>query len=368
MEVRVRRRAGRSTLTVKRGQGLVRHEEEIAIGRERFDRLWPLTAGRLIEKARHLLPVDGATLELDVYGGDLAGLMVAEVEFDSVEASEAFVPPPWLGEEVTGDERYANRTLAVDGWPDGRPRYRLEETEPVATSLRRVVRAQLDKAIGGLTAAEGDALGEAVHGARKSLKRTRSALRLARDVLGDDVYQAENAALGDASRRLSGARDSEVMVETLDALVERYADDVGSRDFKALRAALRKEHVAAQAKLSRDTTTNSVVGELRAARSRTASWPVDDVELADLGAGFARAYRRGRKALRRAGQEPGDEALHDLRKRVKDLWYMAELLRPAAPKRAKKARDAPPATSPTSSARTTTSPCCRRPPSVTAGD
>ena len=224
----------------------------------------------------------------------------------------------------------------VDGWPDGRPRYRLEQTEGVPTSLRRVVCAQLDKAIGGLTAAEGDALGEAVHGARKSLKRTRSALRLARDVLGDDVYQAENAALGDASRRLSGARDSEVMMETLDALVERYADDVGSRDFKALRAALRKEHVTAQAKLSRDTTTNRVVGELRAARSRTASWPVDDVELAGLGAGFGRAYRRGRKALRRAGQEPGDEALHDLRKRVKDLWYMAELLRPAAPKRAKK--------------------------------
>jgi adenylate cyclase len=337
VEVRIRRRDGRATLTVKQGSGLVRGEEEVEIGRRRFDRLWPVTEGRRIVKARHVLPVDGVRLEVDVYGGDLSGLVVAEVEFESVEASEAFVPPEWLGREVTGDDRYANRTLAVEGWPDGPPPYRLDgDGDGVAASVRAVVRGRLDKATGGLAAAEGDALAEAVHSARKSLKRVRSCLRLVRDALGDETYRAENAAFRDASRRLSGARDSEVMLGTLDALGERYGDEISAGDFGALRAALDKERTAAHAKLSGEATTGEVLGDLRAARARIASWPLDEVELAELGPGLRRAYRRGRKAQRAAEAEHGDEALHELRKRVKDLWYMSELVRPAAPKRAKK--------------------------------
>ena len=52
-----------------------------------------------------------------VYKGQLAGLIVAEVEFDSVEASEAFDAPGWLGREVTDDPAYTNRVLAERGRP-----------------------------------------------------------------------------------------------------------------------------------------------------------------------------------------------------------------------------------------------------------
>src|SRR5215212_3962106 len=95
VEVRVRRAGGRATMTVKRGGGLVRFEEEMPIGRERFERLWELTEGRRVEKVRHLLDHDGLTIELDVYGGDLAGLVVAEIEFASVIESVVFAPPDW---------------------------------------------------------------------------------------------------------------------------------------------------------------------------------------------------------------------------------------------------------------------------------
>jgi adenylate cyclase len=54
-------------------------------------------------------------VEVDVYAGDLDGLVSAEVEFASEEAAAAFAPPAWLGREVTGDPRYANRALAVSG-------------------------------------------------------------------------------------------------------------------------------------------------------------------------------------------------------------------------------------------------------------
>jgi CYTH domain-containing protein len=118
VEVRIRRRAGRSTLTVKSGPAHVRVEEELDIDDRRFEALWALTEGRRIAKVRHLVPlVDAVTAELDVYEESLAGLLIAEVEFASTEASAAFTPPAWLGREVTGDARYANQSLALAGVP-----------------------------------------------------------------------------------------------------------------------------------------------------------------------------------------------------------------------------------------------------------
>ena len=113
VEVRIRRRGDATTLTVKSGPAMVRVEEEIPIDGARFATLWPLTEGRRLDKVRHYLPLDGLTVELDVYAGALDGLVTAEIEFPSVDAARAFSPPPWLGEEVTGDTAYANQNLAV---------------------------------------------------------------------------------------------------------------------------------------------------------------------------------------------------------------------------------------------------------------
>ena len=120
-EVRVRRKGDRLLLTAKRGAaGLSRQEAEIELDRERFDRLWPLTEGRRLRKRRHVLPYEGLRVEIDVYEGDLEGLVVAEIEFPSEEEANEFEPPNWLGEEVTGDHRYLNETLATSGVPSAR--------------------------------------------------------------------------------------------------------------------------------------------------------------------------------------------------------------------------------------------------------
>ncbi|MDQ6806800.1 MAG: CYTH domain-containing protein [Actinomycetota bacterium] len=119
-EVRIRRRAGQTTLTVKGGRGRSRAEEELEIDPRTFARLWELSAGRCLEKTRYELPGEGGlTIELDVYGGRLEGLVVAEVEFPSPEAADRFAPAPWFGDEVTDDDAYKNRRLAVDGRPPG---------------------------------------------------------------------------------------------------------------------------------------------------------------------------------------------------------------------------------------------------------
>jgi adenylate cyclase len=116
-ELRVRRKGDATVLTVKRGSGLDRGEEEVAISTEAFDALWPLTEGRRIEKRRYEIRHAGAIIELDEFGGELEGLLLAEVEFDAKEASEHFQPPDWPGREVTEDASHGNRSLAELGRP-----------------------------------------------------------------------------------------------------------------------------------------------------------------------------------------------------------------------------------------------------------
>jgi CYTH domain-containing protein len=79
--------------------------------------LWEATSGRRIEKTRYEVPHAGRIVEVDVYHGELAGLVIAECEFASAEESRRFVPPEWLGGEVTGDPDYKNQSLALHGRP-----------------------------------------------------------------------------------------------------------------------------------------------------------------------------------------------------------------------------------------------------------
>ena len=117
-EVRIRRKDDETLMTVKMGIGLIRGEEEFAIDRDRFERLWPMTEGRQVVKTRYFVPLEaGLTAEVDVYAGDLDGLVTGEVEFPDAETALAFEAPDWLGRDVTDDPRYANRTLAVEGIP-----------------------------------------------------------------------------------------------------------------------------------------------------------------------------------------------------------------------------------------------------------
>ena len=116
-EVRLRRKGEGLLLTAKRGSGISRDEAEVELVREAFERLWPLTEGRRLQKRRHVIPHGDLRIEVDVYEGELEGLVVAEIEFSSEDEARAFQPPGWIGEEVTGDRRYLNETLATRGRP-----------------------------------------------------------------------------------------------------------------------------------------------------------------------------------------------------------------------------------------------------------
>ncbi len=117
VEIRVRKKGGRCYHTVKSGTGLVRKEVEKEITEQQFFDHWPLTKGKRIEKVRYEIEYEDVLIELDIYSGELEGLVVAEVEFENEEESDHFVAPEWFGEEVTLEERYKNKNLALNGKP-----------------------------------------------------------------------------------------------------------------------------------------------------------------------------------------------------------------------------------------------------------
>ncbi|HET6870455.1 MAG TPA: CHAD domain-containing protein [Solirubrobacteraceae bacterium] len=204
--------------------------------------------------------------------------------------------------------------------------YRLQPGESVPDGLRRCAREQLDQAIDQLSTRVTDDPVEAVHEARKSLKKARSILRLGRGALDSDQRRRDNAALRDAGRKLSAARDAEVMLEATDELAERFAGRVPQATFEAIR-----RHLAAERGESDAGLTGQVAEELKAVRSRIDEWPSRKTGWKALEPGLKRSYARGRAGFERARSHPTAENLHEWRKRTKDLWYHLRLLKPLAP-------------------------------------
>jgi CHAD domain-containing protein len=208
--------------------------------------------------------------------------------------------------------------------------YELLEGEPVGQGITRVILARVDDAIAQLRGEAGSEPAVGVHEARKDIKKIRSALRMVRDELGDDVWRRENEHYRDVARTLSAFRDAEILVEALDSLGERFGAPARER-FARLRAELEREVRAAHDDGSIERAMTTAAGELSAGRPRTAQLDLDGDGWELIGPGLHRSYRRGRRRLRAVEEEASVANLHELRKRVKDLWYQLRLIRSAEP-------------------------------------
>ena len=215
--------------------------------------------------------------------------------------------------------------------------YRLHADEYLPDGVRRIARGQLHDARDELSGAAGHDLGAAIHEARKRLKRLRACVRLARDGIGEETYRDENTALRDAAREIAAQRDAHVLLETLDALGERFADELPRRTTAALRARLEHERALAEASAGDGETGISAARDaIDAALARTPAWTFESDGFDAIAPGLRRIYRQGRKRMRAAQKDPSADNLHDWRKRVKDLWHATQIVREAKPKRLKR--------------------------------
>jgi CHAD domain-containing protein len=206
--------------------------------------------------------------------------------------------------------------------------YRLRDDEPVGPGIRRVLTARVDDAIAQLRGEADNEPAEAIHEARKDMKKIRSALRLVRDAIGDDAWRRENDHYRDVARKLSGHRDAEILVEALDGLRERFGPAARERS-EALREQLDAENRTANDDGTIERTMAGAAAELIACRSSLDELELDGDGWDLIAPGLHRSYRRGRKRLRSVEEEASVTNLHELRKRVKDLWYQLRLIREA---------------------------------------
>ena len=111
--VRIRKQDDSYILTYKSSGMMAREEYNLPLTRDAYEHLKPKTEGIPLSKTRYLIPLPGnLTVELDLFDPPYAGLVIAEVEFPSIEEAQAFIPPDWFGEDVTYSGNYHNSTLS----------------------------------------------------------------------------------------------------------------------------------------------------------------------------------------------------------------------------------------------------------------
>ena len=112
-EVRVRKKDDTYYLT-KKGEGMiVREEIEKEISKSEGEKYFSKIISNLIEKNRYYIKHDEYTIELDIYEGKFKGLIVAEIEFNTLDEAMAFTPPTWFGEDISENIEYRNKILAI---------------------------------------------------------------------------------------------------------------------------------------------------------------------------------------------------------------------------------------------------------------
>lgn len=111
-EIRVRKANNKYTKTTKSKGGLIRKEHTMEITEEEYLSLLKKIKGSIINKKRYFMLQGNHKIEIDVYGGNLSKLAVAEVEFMSEKEANSFIAPSWIGKEITDIECYKNSNLA----------------------------------------------------------------------------------------------------------------------------------------------------------------------------------------------------------------------------------------------------------------
>jgi CHAD domain-containing protein len=176
--------------------------------------------------------------------------------------------------------------------------------------------------------------GEAIHDARKRLKKARAALRLARAALPNGEYRRENDTLRDAARPLSEVRDAQVLIDTLDGLARR-GTRAQRRTFRIMRGRLTADRRKLRRRQFRDENVMPAVRQaIRRVRNRANRWPARG-GWSVLRRGIERVYRAGRDSYRVVRREASNENLHECRKQAKYLWHQLQLLEAVRPRRMK---------------------------------
>jgi CHAD domain-containing protein len=199
--------------------------------------------------------------------------------------------------------------------------YRIEIGESMATAFGRIASEEIDLATAELRR---PSRGEAVHNARKALKRLRALLRSLRVAFPRRLFRAENRRMAAAGRTISPLRDVHVQLRTLGKLKAARSSSG---------AQIRRQLLRLQTYFVRriPELRKTVRAMLDVSRQSLASWPLRKATAEDLVAGLKRIYKQGRATFKIARDKPTPVHLHEWRKKSKSLGYGLEWIKSLGP-------------------------------------
>ncbi len=203
--------------------------------------------------------------------------------------------------------------------------YRLKADEAVPEGIRRIVAEEIESATQLLGGASGGQRDEAIHEARKSVKKIRGVLRLMRPELGK-TYKKENASFRGIGQQLSELRDAAALLEVFDQLDKKSSGAIEKKALSGIKRGLEDQKRETEQRLQPDKVIRETIRTLTSAAQRSATWPLSKDGFDGITRGLELSYREGRRALKRAEKREDPVLYHNLRKRVKDHWYHVRLL------------------------------------------
>src|SRR5262245_6702181 len=207
--------------------------------------------------------------------------------------------------------------------------FRLRDDESVEHGIKRIVLAQIDRSLDQLEPKIRNRQ-RAIHEARVCFKRIRALLRLIYGEIGPENFKLENTVYRDAGRLLSAARDTAVVADTLEELINECNKHLAQPDIKLLRKRLRR--LRADQLREKAQQLPQIAEDVQHARIRVVEWPLNHDGLVAIEYGIRKTYRTCRRKFHTAQSDNTTANLHEWRKDVKYLWYQLTVLNALWPK------------------------------------
>jgi CHAD domain-containing protein len=247
------------------------------------------------------------------------------------------------------DRHYAGRVTALATYPrtgppqtDLDPRLRLGHAESLPVGVKRLSMEQFEHAASGFFDGE-ELFPDAVHEARKSVKRVRALLGLVQGDLGERVYRYEDTTLRDTSRMLAETRSATSVAAAAILIRDLYGEYLAEGTFEEMISRIERRRDVIQLRAMEDPNlVGRVVHNLEKAYHRYSSWPTDPDarevygtgmrdSFAAIGSGLHQTYSDGRRRMVTAYTTPSGSNFHEWRKKVKSLRHQMEFLSPLWP-------------------------------------
>jgi hypothetical protein len=191
----------------------------------------------------------------------------------------------------------------------------------VASGLERVVKRQLRAGLEQL--ASDQPSDEAIHEARKSIKKVRAVLQL----VGQHIHARNGLKrLRRASQLLAPQRDADAVVSNVRAVCARQHVGLSARTCSGLRHRLTVKKARLTDRARRDRLNAQAANALKRTKRAAKDWDWEHIDASVLVSEVRRCYKKARRAMRLARIGKRSDSFHTWRKRVKTLWYSLRLL------------------------------------------